>query len=109
MKLLVRDLQNFINKKECITCKNKLEFSHEDKTSGIRIKSRGGWFEQEEKATKSFLYLEKHFCGILFKNKELAILKLLKLYTSLKTYFSNKNQNIIKAFSIINIKWSQFT
>lgn len=109
MKRLVRDLQNFINKKECITCKNKLEFSHKDKTSGIRIKSRGGWFAQEEKSTKFFLYLEKHFCKILFKNKELTTLKLLKLYTSSKNYFSNKNQTIIKAFYIINIKCSQFT
>ena len=98
----MRDLQNLMNTKKLSPVKR-----NEEKTSRIRNKSRGEWFEQEEKPAKFFLNLEEHLCGILFKNKELNILKLLKLYTSSKNYFSNKNQNV-KAYSIINIIWSQF-
>ena len=42
-------------------------------TIGIRIRSRGEWFEQEEMPTNVFLNIEEHFCGILFENKELTI------------------------------------
>ena len=66
-------------------------------TIGIRIRSTGEWFEQEEKPTNVFLNTEEHFCGILFGNKELTISRLLKLYTNSKNILSRqkeKNQNV---------------
>ena len=66
-------------------------------TIGIRIRSRGEWFEQEEKPTNVFLKIEEHFCGILFENKELTISRLLKLYTNSKNNLSRlkeQNQNV---------------
>ena len=66
-------------------------------TIGIRIRSRGKWFEQEEKPTNVFLNIEEHFCEILFENKELTISILLKLYTNSKNILSlqkEQNQNV---------------
>ena len=40
LKLLVRNLQNYNYKRECVPGKNKQEFSYEDIMSGIRIRSR---------------------------------------------------------------------
>ena len=50
---------NYLNKSEYISCKSKLDQFYEEKTNGIRIRSKYDWYEYGGKSTKFFLNLEK--------------------------------------------------
>ena len=50
---------NFVNNTEYIETYEKLDKIYEEKTNGIRIRSKCNWCEYGEKSSKFFLNLEK--------------------------------------------------
>ena len=50
---------NYIKNSEYIDCRNKLDKIYEQKSNGMRIRSKCDWHEYGEKSSKFFLNLEK--------------------------------------------------
>ena len=50
---------NYIENSEYINCRNKLDKIYEQKSNGMRIRSKCDWHEYGEKSSKFFLNLEK--------------------------------------------------
>ena len=57
LKNMEEKVDNFENNDNYISCKNKLDSFCEEKTNGIKIRSKCNWYEDGE---KFFLNLEKN-------------------------------------------------
>ena len=51
---------NYLDNSEYVFCKSKLDQFYEEKTYGIRIRSKCNWYKCGEKSTKFFLNFEKN-------------------------------------------------
>ena len=49
---------NFVDNPECTKANEKFDKIYEEKTNGIRIRSKCDWYEQGEKTSKSLLHLK---------------------------------------------------
>ena len=89
---------NFVNNPEYIETYEKLDKIYQEKTNGIRIRSKCNWYEHGEKSSKLFLNLEKsravqnQIRNVLIDNIEINNQKDInkELYLYYKNLFNNR-------------------
>ena len=94
---------NFVNNPEYIETYEKLDKIYQEKTNGIRIRSKCNWYEHGEKSSKFFLNLEKsravqnQIRNVLIDNIEINNQKDInkELYLYYKNLF-NKRQHLLE-------------
>ena len=92
---------NFVNNPEYIETYEKLDKIYQEKTNGIRIRSKCNWYEHREKSSKLFLNLEKsravqnQIRNVLIENIKINNQKDInnEIYLYYKNLF-NKRQNL---------------
>ena len=61
LKHFEKDYENYVDHIDYKVCKQPLDAIYEEKAKGIKIRSKCNWYELDEKSTKYFLNLEKHW------------------------------------------------
>ena len=104
LEIKIKALENspsFVNNPEYIETNEKLDKIYQEKTNGIRIRSKCNWYEHGEKSSKFFLNLEKsravqnQIRNVLIDNIEINNQKDInkELYLYYKNLF-NKRQHL---------------
>ena len=94
---------SFVDNPECIETNEKLDKIYQEKTNGIRIRSKCNWYKHGEKSSKLFLNLEKsravqnQIRNILIDNIEINNQKDInkELYLYYKNLF-NERQHLLE-------------
>ena len=101
LEIKIKALENspsFVNNPEYIETNEKLDKIYQEKTNGIRIRSKCNWYEHGEKSSKFFLNLEKsravqnQIRNVLIDNIEINNQKDInkKLYLYYKNLFNER-------------------